>query len=110
MEAPITNHDGQIVIEETPVQKQGEALEKVAGDEKEHVEGDSKYRQPVWCPRGLNKTQRCKLQRARHKQQKREMLAKMEGEVLNPEHVKSLSKDQNAATATGQSACAELVG
>jgi hypothetical protein len=49
----------------------------------------------------LNKTRRRQLQRARHKQQKREMLAKMEGEVLNPEHVKSPLKDQNVAAAAG---------
>jgi hypothetical protein len=71
MEAPIISHDGPIVIEETLAQKQGEAPKEVARDEKkEHVEGDSKYRQHIWCPRGLNKTQRRQLQRARHKQQK----------------------------------------
>jgi hypothetical protein len=101
MEAPVTYHDGPIIIEETPAQKQGEAPKEVAGDEKERIEGDSKYRQPVWCPCGLNKTQWCKLQCARHKQQKREMLAKMESEVLNPEHVESPPKDQNVAAATG---------
>jgi hypothetical protein len=58
MEAPIINHDGPIIIEETPAQKQDEVPKEVAGDEKgELIEGDSKYRQPVWCPRGLNKTQ-----------------------------------------------------
>jgi hypothetical protein len=66
MEAPVINHDGPIEIEETLAQKQGEAPKEVAGDEKkERDEGDSKYRQPVWCPHGLNKTQRRKLQRAR---------------------------------------------
>jgi hypothetical protein len=71
MEAPVTNHDGPIVIEEAPAQKQGEAPKKVARDEKKkRAEGDSKYHQPVWCPRGSNKTQRRKLQRTRHKQQK----------------------------------------
>jgi hypothetical protein len=66
MEAPVINHDEPIEIEETPAQKQGEAPKEVAGDEKkERVEGDSKYCQPVWCPHGLNKTQRRKLQRAR---------------------------------------------
>jgi hypothetical protein len=93
MEAPITNHDGPIVIEETLAQKQGEAPKEVAGVEKERIEGDSKYCQPVWCPCGLNKTQQCKLQHAQHKQQKWEILAKMEGEVLNPEHVESPPKD-----------------
>ena len=62
MEAPIINHDGPIVIEEIPASKQDEAPKDVFGiEEKKRVEGDSKYRQPVWCPRGLNKTQRCKL-------------------------------------------------
>jgi len=85
MEAPVTNHDGPIVIEEILASKQDEAPKDVFGiEEKKRVEGDSKYRQPVWCPRGLNKTQRHKLQRARHKQQKREKLAKMENEILNP--------------------------
>jgi hypothetical protein len=80
MEAHVINHDRPIIIEETAAQKQDEVSKEVAGDEKrELVEGDSKYRQPVWCPRGLNKTQRRKLQRAQHKQQKREMLAKMGG-------------------------------
>ena len=65
MEAPIINHDGPIVIEEIPVCKQDEAPKDVAGiEEKKRSEGDSKYRQPIWCPRGLNKTQRHKLQRA----------------------------------------------
>jgi hypothetical protein len=69
IEAPIINHDGPIIIEETSVQKQDEIPKEVAGDEKrELVEGDSKCRQPVWCPCGLNKTQRRKLQCARHKQ------------------------------------------
>jgi hypothetical protein len=102
MEAPIINHDGPIIIKETPAQKQDEVPKEVARDEKrELVEGDSKYRELVWCPRGLNKTQWRKLQRARHKQQKREMLAKMGGEVLNPEHVESPPKDQNDVAATG---------
>jgi hypothetical protein len=92
MEAPIISHDGPIVIEETPAQKQDQAPKEVARDEKECVEGDSKYCQPLWCPRELNKTQRCKLQCTRHKQQKREMLAKMEGEVLKLEHSKTLRK------------------
>jgi hypothetical protein len=93
MEAPVPNHDGPIVIEEARAQKKGEDPKEVAGDEKkECAKGDSKYQQPVWCPCGLNKTQRHKLQRARHKQQKREMLAKMEGEVLYPEHIKKPSR------------------
>jgi hypothetical protein len=105
MEAHVINHDGPIIIEETPAQKQDEVPKEVAGDEKrELVEADSKYRQPVWCPRGLNKTQRRKLQCAWHKQQKREMLAKMGGEVLNPEYVKSPLEDQNDAATTSQSA------
>ena len=69
MEAPITNHVGPIVIEEILASKQDEAPKDVFGvEEKKRAEGDSNYRQPVWCPRGLNKTQRRKLQRARHKQ------------------------------------------
>jgi hypothetical protein len=94
MEAPIISHDGPIIIKETPAQKQDEVPKEVAGDEKrECVKGDSKCHQPVWCPHGLNKTQWRKLQHAWHKQQKREMLTKMEGEVLNPEHVESPPKD-----------------
>ena len=69
MEAPITNHDGPIVIEEILAFKQDEAPKEVARvEEKKRVEGDSKYRQTIWCPCGLHKTQRRKLQRARHKQ------------------------------------------
>ncbi|CAD6266680.1 unnamed protein product [Miscanthus lutarioriparius] len=65
MEAPATNHDGPIVIEEIPASKQDEDPKDVFGiEEKKRVEGDSKYRQPIWCPRELNKTQRRKLQRA----------------------------------------------
>jgi hypothetical protein len=83
------------------VQKQDEVPKEVTGNEKrELIKGDPKYRQPVWCPHGLNKTQRRKLQRAQHKQQKREMLAKMGGEVLNPEHVESSPKGQNDAATT----------
>jgi hypothetical protein len=104
MEAPVTNHNGPIVIKEALAQKQGEAPKEVAGDEKkERTEGDSKYHQSMWCPRGLNKTQQCKLQRARYKQQKREMLAKVKGEVLNLEHIKNPLEDGNTAAA-GQSA------
>ena len=44
------------------------------------------------------------MQHARHKQQKREKLAKMEGEILNPVHVENPSEDQNAATTAVQSA------
>jgi len=85
MEAPVTNHDGPIVIEEILASKQDQAPKDVFGiEEKKRVEGDSKYHQPIWCPRGVNKTQWCKLQRAWHKQQKREKLAQMENEILNP--------------------------
>ncbi|CAD6267748.1 unnamed protein product [Miscanthus lutarioriparius] len=84
MEAPVTNHDEPIVIEEILASKQDEDPKDVFGiEEKKRVEGDSKYWQPIWSPHGLNKTQRCKLQRARHKQQKREKLAKMENEIIN---------------------------
>jgi hypothetical protein len=90
MKAHVTNHDGPIVIEEIPASKQDESPKDVARvEEKKRVKGDSKHRQLVWCPRGLNKTQRCKLQRARHKQQKREKLSKIKGEILNPVHVKN---------------------
>ena len=69
MEAPIINHVGPIVIEEIPVSKQDEAPKDVAGiEEKKRAREDSKYWQPIWCPRGLNKSQRRKLQRARHMQ------------------------------------------
>ncbi|CAD6202093.1 unnamed protein product [Miscanthus lutarioriparius] len=44
METPITNHDGPIVIEDSPAPKQNEAPKEVARvEEKKHVEGDSKY-------------------------------------------------------------------
>jgi hypothetical protein len=76
------------------------SLKKVAGDKKkERAEIDSKYLQPKWCPPGLNKTQRLKLQRAWHKQQEREKLAMMEGEVVNSEQVKNPLEDR-CATAT----------
>ena len=98
MEAPVTNHDGPIVIKEIPASKQDEAPKNVAGVEKEKcVEGDSKYRQPVWCPRGVNKTQWRKLQHVQHKQQKREKFAKMEKEIINPVHVEIPPEGQNAA-------------
>jgi hypothetical protein len=75
MEAPVTNHDGPIVIGEAPVQEQDEVPKDLARvEDKKRAEGDSKYCQPMWCPRGLNKTQWHKLQCARHKQQKREQL------------------------------------
>jgi hypothetical protein len=65
MEAPINNHVGPIVIEKAPAPKQDEVPKEVARDErKERAEIDSKYLQPMWCPSGLNKTQRRKLQRA----------------------------------------------
>ena len=47
MEAPVTNHDGTIVIKEILASKQDEAPKDVAGiEEKKRSEGDSKYRQP----------------------------------------------------------------
>jgi hypothetical protein len=98
MEAPIINHDGPIIIEETPAQMQDDVPKKVAGD-KECAEIDSKYLQSKWCPSGLNKTQWRKLQRARHRQQEWEKLAKMEGEVVNSEQVKNPPKDRRAAAA-----------
>jgi hypothetical protein len=62
MEAPITNHVGPIVIEDSLAPKQNEAPKDVARVEKEkNAEKNSKYMQPKWFPRGLNKTQRCKL-------------------------------------------------
>ena len=56
MEAPITNHDGPIVIEDPLAPKQDEAPKDDARGEKKQ-RADSKYMQPIWCPRGLNKTQ-----------------------------------------------------
>ena len=45
MEAPISNHNGPIVIEEILAPKQDEPLKEVAGvEEKKHAEGDSNYR------------------------------------------------------------------
>jgi hypothetical protein len=65
MEAPVINHDEPIVIEEILASKQDEIPKEAAGvEDKKCAEGDSKYHQPVWCAHGLNKTQRCKLQRA----------------------------------------------
>jgi hypothetical protein len=105
MEATVINHDEPIVIEEIPTSKQDEVPKEASRvEDKKDTEGDSKYCQPVWCPRGLNKTQWRKLQRAQHKQQKREQLAKMEGEILNPIHVEVPPEGQNAAAAAGQSA------
>jgi hypothetical protein len=69
MEAPVINYDEPIIIEETPAQKQDEVPKEVARDKKkERAKIDSKYLQPKWWPPGLNKTQRRKLQRARHRQ------------------------------------------
>jgi hypothetical protein len=62
MEAPVINHNGPIVIKEILASKQDEAPKEVTGvKDKKRAEGDSKYRQPVWCPHGLNKTQWRKL-------------------------------------------------
>ena len=68
MEAPITNHVGPIVIEgSAPVATQEESPSVVAEIEKEKcAEHDPKYLQPKWCPSGLSKTKRHKLQRTRH--------------------------------------------
>jgi hypothetical protein len=105
MEAPVINHDGPIIIEETLAQKQDDVPKKFIGDKKkERAEIDSKYLQPKWCPLGLNKTQRRKLQHARYMQQEREKLAKMEGEVVNSEQVKNLPEDRRATTATANPA------
>lgn len=102
MEAPITNHVGPIVTEySTPASKQDETPKIVAKVEKEkRVKRNSKYTQPKWCPHGLNKTQRHKLQGARHKQQKREKLGMMGNEISNVTHVEIPSKDQDTNAAT----------
>jgi hypothetical protein len=65
METPVINHDGPIVIEEILAPKKDKVpKEATRGEDKKCAKGDSKYYQPVWCPHGLNKTQRRKLQRA----------------------------------------------
>jgi hypothetical protein len=62
MEDPIINHDEPIVIEEIPSSKHDEDPKGVAIiEEKKRAKGNSMYRQPIWCPCGLNKTQRHKL-------------------------------------------------
>ena len=63
VEAPVTNHDGPIVIEEIIENKQDEVSKEVARiEEKKCTKGSSMYHQPICCPRGLNKTQWRKLQ------------------------------------------------
>jgi hypothetical protein len=104
MEAPINNHVRPIVIEKALAPKQDKVPKEFAGDEKERAEIDSKYLQPKWCSSGLNKTQRRKLQHAWHRQQKREKLAKMEGEVVNFEQVKNPPEDWRAAAAAANPA------
>jgi hypothetical protein len=88
MEAPLVNSNGPIVIEKQALaNKQDVVPQKVTGGEekkKEKPPRDPKYTQPKWCPRGLNKTQRRKLQRARCKKQRREALQMVDDQVQPP--------------------------
>ena len=64
-----------IVIEEPAVEVMKEVPMGAATNDQEAESSKrySKYCQPKWCPPGLSKTKRRKLQRARHhKQKKRE--------------------------------------
>lgn len=101
MEAPIKDDVGRIVIgSSTPASVQAEASNVVAEvEEKKRPKRDPRYTQPKWCPRGLNKNQRRKLQRARCKQQKREMLGMLENNTPT-----SISTKGQPGTTTAKSA------
>jgi hypothetical protein len=76
--------------------------------EVESSKRDSKYCQPKWCPPGLPKTKRRKLQRARHHKQKKEMMEKMRKDIFNSAHqffpppARKASQDIAVAAETGQ--------
>jgi hypothetical protein len=104
MEVPIIDKEGPIVIKDpVPSTHQDEFASgaRVAGKEK-HAERDPKYIQPKWCPRGLSKMERCKLQRARHNKQKKERLEKIREDIFNAIHptFPQMSKREDATCFT----------
>lgn len=110
MEAPVVNNNGPIVIEKpTPANEQDGDVQDIAEvEEKKKAPRNPKYAQPKWCPKGLNKTQRRKLQRARCKQQKREALESAEGQVPQEDAQEIMLEVANVAAAPTQSAQATL--
>jgi len=82
-----------VVIEEAPI---------VPTTNDQETKGiKRKYRccQPKWCPPGLIKTKRRKLQHARHHQQKKEKLQKMREDIINATHPFFPPTTKNAARA-----------
>jgi len=55
--------------------------------DKRKVPTDPKYTQPKWCPPGLGRTQRCKLQRAQQRKLKQEA---MNGGLVRPEIIQEI--------------------
>lgn len=97
MEVPIIDKEGPIVIKDpVPSTHQDESASgaRVAGKEK-RAERDPKYIQPKWCPRGMSKMQRCKLQRAWHKKQKKGKVGEDKGGYFQCNSSNFSSDEQN---------------
>lgn len=107
---PIIDINGQIVIKE-PIAELIKAVPMgaVANDqEAKSSKRDSKYCQPKWCPLGLSKTKRWKLQRARHHKQMKEKMEKLRKDIFNSTHqsfpplARETPQDIVMVTGTGQ--------
>lgn len=85
---PIIEINEQIMIEEptTEVMKEVPMGTATNDQEAESSKRDSKYCQPKWCPLGLSKTKRQKLQHARHHKQKKERMEKLKEDNVNSTH------------------------
>jgi hypothetical protein len=85
---PMIKINEPIVIEEPTTEAMNEVPMGATTNNQEvkSIKRDSKYCQPKWCPPGLSKTKRRKLQRARHHKQKIEMMEKMRKDIFNYTH------------------------
>ena len=85
VDVPIKEIEGPIVIgnlDQFDAEKISRGI--VVNDHKAHSSTSALENfQPTWCPLGLLRMQRCKLQRARCNKIKQEELAKMGEEIFN---------------------------
>ena len=93
MTAPIIDANKPVVVGgQDPSGVRDQVMKKVTeAQDKSQKLVDPRYRQPKWCPTGLDKTQKRKLQRARQKMLKR-MAATQETEPILPELVQEIKQ------------------
>jgi hypothetical protein len=105
MTAPIIDANKPIVIGgQDPSGDRVQVVKKVAEvQDKRQKPVDPRYRQPKWCPTGLDKTQKRKLQRARQRMIKR-MAATQETEPILPELVQEIKRREAELVAAARKA------